>query len=211
MKTFHHKESYKHLFAKQLMYQWLQEYEDRWMYNNYDGNPKWRVVQYFPLSWDAGERDMHMELPFYETSDPYYFTKSKGIIQDKYLRAFASTMWNPDFNRGKILFVPDIVIFENGRAAYIVEIVHKNSISDYKLKTMLRFFGNNIAICEISAEWILSQIQKPNRLDVGPVYQPLESFTESYQRRVKKALSKGPKHYELMEEGLLEAESEDEY
>ena len=63
------KESLLHLYAKQTLHKWLLEAQEP---NNDGGILK-------PFSWRLNY-GIFMELPFYETSDPYYFEQSKGLI-----------------------------------------------------------------------------------------------------------------------------------
>lgn len=105
------------------------------------------------------------ELKFYETSNPYYFESSEGLLPhtgfdsngiDK--RGKDPIKWfNPAYNRGKILFVPDITIFHKGTATVFIEIVHRHHLEQPKLNAIEKFFeGNLIQVYEVSAEQILN-------------------------------------------------------
>ena len=105
------------------------------------------------------------ELKFHETSHPYYFELSDGIITyngvdenrvDK--RGKNPLEWfDKNFNRGKILFVPDIAIFHKGTPTIFIEIVHRHHLEQKKLDAIANFFeGYSIQVYEVSAEQILN-------------------------------------------------------
>lgn len=123
MKQFIEKESYKHLFAKNLLRDWFLEQEK---HNDYC-----EVAQF---NWRSNY-GAYTELPFYKTSDPYYF--ECGL------------------NEGKILFVPDITVFHKGVPIYLLEVVHKHPMPLWKVNQIKKFFNYNIELYEIEAEEIL--------------------------------------------------------
>ena len=145
------RESYKHLYAKKVLAKWCREAEKKSEYC--------RVAQFF---WRANY-GVFKELPFYETSDPYYFECSKGLA------AVGDGPWDmPEkcfikgYDHGKILFVPDITIFHKGTASYLFEIIHSNPVSDEKIKRIKLFFRYHpVEVYEIESEIILRQMQVP--------------------------------------------------
>lgn len=150
-------ESFQHKKAKQLLYKWLVEAER----NKEQGQLcqyKAMTSTFFEGAWyDKNEiiawrksAGVHMELPFYENSSLWYFDYEER-------------------NTGKILFIPDIVIFHQGAPHIIFEIVHKHGISQAKSQKMREYFkDHNIDIQVIKAEFIMSQIRKPKRLITTP-------------------------------------------
>lgn len=148
------KESFKHKLAKELLVSWLNKEQ------------KTKDLCSFDLfKWRCGY-GIHSELKFYETSDPYYFVLSKGINKDvEFNYDNPNNSFIKNFNRGKILFVPDITIFHKGHVAYFIEIVHTNETSIEKLSKIIKFFkGDTPEIYEIQAEEILKQIDIPESL-----------------------------------------------
>lgn len=157
------KESLLHLYAKQTLHKWLLEAQEP---NNDGGILK-------PFSWRLNY-GIFMELPFYETSDPYYFEQSKGLIDYEpieidYTKPYEQIrcqdprgkdplQWfDKTIDRGKILFVPDITIFHKGTPKYLIEIVHTNPVNEYKLQKICRFFdGYTVEVHEVKVHDILN-------------------------------------------------------
>ncbi len=139
------RESYKHLFAKNLLKRWFLEQ---------DTNNDFCSVAQFNWRSNYG---IFTELEFYETSNPFYFELSDGLREYSSERSKNPLDWfDPDFNRGKILFVPDITLFHKGSAVKLLEVVHTNSVPDWKKRRIEKFFaGNHIEVYEIQAEEIL--------------------------------------------------------
>lgn len=137
------KESYKHLLAKKLLAKWLREEDNSNLYCN--------VAQFH---WKSSY-GVFEELKFFETSQVHYFENSKGIIPDIEKDDFYG-LFDPNVDRGKILFVPDITVFQNGYPTYIFEIVHTSPVSAIKRFNMSLFFKNHpVEVLEIKAEDIL--------------------------------------------------------
>lgn len=139
MAKFIENESYKHKLAKELLVKWLTDAND---------NPvtPWGRCVCCQFEWYQNH-GVHTELKFYENSDQYYFE-------------------NPPEVPGRILFVPDIVVFHKGVVGIIIEVVHSNPLSAKKLKDFRNFFGSYPDIYEIEAEEILRQTKIPEKLKV---------------------------------------------
>jgi len=143
IEKFKEKESYKHLFAKELLAKWFQEEEI--------GNDFCNVAQF---DWRANY-GVFTELKFHKNDDPYYFENSEGLF-------------NENFDRGKILFVPDIIIFHKGTPRYIFEVVNTNPVSNFKLQKIKSFFdGHHLELYEIYVDDILKfdKNEKPKFLE----------------------------------------------
>ncbi len=165
-KPFKAQESYLHRFAKNLLVKWLRELEDK------NDSCIFKIEGYNNVIAWRRNYGVYPELKFYETSDPYYFEESKGLIE-----IGAKNIDNPDllfsptFNRGKILFIPDITIFHKGQATTLIEVVNTNSLSDKKLCDIKLFFGDSFfEIFTIKAKDILKQTKTPTKLPFEPVY-----------------------------------------
>jgi len=158
--SYEYHESYKHKLAKELLYSWLLNCEKEKGFC-----PK------LPFGWRTGNYGVFMELPFYETSDPYYFENSKGLIhpfevpnsdpnhQDNFYKTI---------DRGRMMFVPDICIFHKGEVKIIIELVHKSPVTEKKINSMMNFFGkehSGFELWEIEAENVLVQTNLKCELD----------------------------------------------
>lgn len=154
---FEYKESFKHLCAKQLLLSWLRELDEK-----QDG------CTFGPIYWRSNW-GVHEELPFYETSDPYYFELSQGLIgQERKTKHYNHReLFDPTFNRGKLLFVPDITIFHKGTPIHFIEVVHKSFPVRGKVGKMFNFFYPEYScnLWIVGADHILGQIKKPTSLN----------------------------------------------
>lgn len=71
----------------------------------------------------------------------------------------------PFYDRGPIMFVPDITIFHKGQAKIFIEVVHTNGVSKKKANNILNFFKvNHIEVYEIFADNILNATNKHRNL-----------------------------------------------
>ena len=159
-KPFVVQESYKHLFAKNLLAKWLKDEEDR--------EKDFCKLAQFPWRVNAG---IFTELPFYKTSSPFYFENSKGICGGLMKEHPKEPLkWFDNKNKGKILFVPDIVVFHKGTPLYIFEIVHKNPVSPKKMLDIYNFFfGLHYEVHMIEAEEILSNTHVPQFINTTQI------------------------------------------
>lgn len=149
MAKYEPKESYIHRFAKNLL---ARELRDKEKNGDYCGTSA--------FSWRRNY-GVFTELPFYETSDAYYFELSGGLRPDFGVGVGDDPLlwFDPVFDRGKILFVPDITVFHKGQAAILIEIIHSNPVSSEKLKKIQQFFaGNYVELYEASAYNVLARI-----------------------------------------------------
>lgn len=150
---YYHNESLMHKYAKDVLSNRLSEINklnDHCEFNEI----KWR-----------SSYGVFTELKFYETSTPYYFETSGGIKPYLGTNQDGSDKRGKDpldwfdntFNKGKILFVPDITIFHKGTPTIFIEVVHMHHIEHKKLQAIEKFFeGNFIQVYEVSASQILS-------------------------------------------------------
>lgn len=152
MAEFIERESYKHLFAKNLLKKWFLEQ---------DNSEDYCQVAQFKWRSNYG---IFTELKFYETSSPYYFELSGGLkehegFDEKYVdkRGINPLDWfDPAFNRGKIQFVPDVSIFHKGVPVLLLEVVHTSPLTTWKIDNIKKFFdGFHIEVYEIEAEEVL--------------------------------------------------------
>lgn len=162
------KESFMHLFAKNLLVRWLKEAEK--------DSDLLGFSEFCGIEWRKGD-GVFSELPFYETSDPYYFEISGGLLSPaelidrmshplfRGLKSDHISLFKSDFDRGRLLFIPDIVIFHKGTPKYIIEIEYKNPVTPNKINLIADFFRvHSVEIITIHAEQILQQCEKPKNM-----------------------------------------------
>lgn len=159
---FDYKESFKHLYAKKLLLEWLRELDEKQDFCTF-GDITWRS------NWGV-----HEELPFYNTSDPFYFEQSFGLLADEEGIPVSTQkhynhkeLFDSKYHRGQLLFVPDITIFHKGSVKHFIEVIHKSPPNELKLNKIKWFFqykGSYAYIWTIPADHILGQIEKPNSL-----------------------------------------------
>lgn len=161
MGKFVHCESFKHKTAKELLATWLRKLDESEDFCSF-GDVSWR-----------SNYGVHLELPFYEHDEPYYFESSPGLISN------SDNPFRKHYNhqeafdpqqihlRGRLLFVPDIAIFHKGSPSHLIEVVHKSYPSEKKIQEIQTFFdtkGAGINLLTISADHILGQVQEPKSL-----------------------------------------------
>ena len=99
------------------------------------------------------------DLPFHKSDNAYYFEESKGIIpynkRDEKCMNYLN-WFNPDFNRGQLLFVPHITIFHKGSVKYVFIIVDGEDAPYSQLKIMDDFFQGYWNCYQIEADDILN-------------------------------------------------------
>lgn len=142
-------ESYKHLYAKELLFRWLCDAE-----RNYDFYARVAQFQWRP------NYGVHKELKFHDTDDDYYFECSQGLV----IGDDGGFSFDPNFKRGKILFVPDICVFHKGTPWLLFEIKHTHPVPDYKIKAIDAFLSC-AELYEIEADSILNLTGVPDYID----------------------------------------------
>jgi hypothetical protein len=151
-KEFKQNESYMHLFAKKLLVEKLKEIDCKNHFCNF-----------LDLSWRSNY-GVFSELPFHVSDDPYYFELSAGIKDDE------TNEFDPDFDRGRILFVPDICIFHKGTPKYFIEIVHTHETPQFKLDRISLFFKeHSIELYEVSAYEVLSSVNDITNINLKKI------------------------------------------
>lgn len=149
------KESYCHFYAKEILRSWLVQAYKR---NDKMGYPN----KFYIFEWEIDKRmtdcGIKLEYPLLTSTLANGTTEYLGL-----------TTWTkyPDLDKlsdnVRVEAVFDLVICENNRIKYIIEIVHKHICSQAKRDLLATL---DIPAYEISAEWILSQLvdQRPTRL-----------------------------------------------
>lgn len=131
-KVFVEKESYKHMLAKNILFDWLKNENNN--PSNIEGFSKLAQFEWRP------NYGIFKELKFYTTSTSWYFETSGGLIGNITNEIDnANDVFEKSFNRGNILFVPDITIFHKGLPAIMIEIVYTNDLTKEKIKRIRDF------------------------------------------------------------------------
>lgn len=140
-------ESFKHIFAKNLFASWLKKAEN-------ENEDRCYFAQFF---WRKNY-GVFEELPFHATDDIYYFENSAGLV----VNGNGELVFDPDFDRGEILFVPDITVFHKGTPLLLFEIVNTCPVAEEKLIKIRNFFTHSLPfIYEIKADDILKLTEPP--------------------------------------------------
>ena len=155
---FEHKETYIHLLAKEVLKRWLDTSATKRTRTHFDlfsytPNRKSGVFLEYPIvakddynslkySFDVLEPDENNEekterIPTYEECINKYKVKPLSMI--------------------------DLVIIDNEKPKYLIEICYSNPVSKYKIELLKRLGVKNLI--EIDAIDILKQIKKPTRLN----------------------------------------------
>jgi hypothetical protein len=74
---------------------------------------------------------------------------------------------------GKIVFVPDVVCYDNGIVTCIYEVVHSHPLTAYKYGLIQYYCYKNfcdLTVYEVSADFILAQTKKPDRIETMECY-----------------------------------------
>lgn len=154
-------ETHKVKFAKQLLFEWLCNCENE---NGYcpDLSFGWRNPNY----------GVHLNLPFYSSSDSYYFECSGGLIEDKtpYYKSSVDEIFDPAYDRGELLFIPDITIFHKGQAQIFIYVC-KGHLSPFIVFPILELLeGHWVEIYQIHPDSILDHAPGNERLQFTEVY-----------------------------------------
>jgi len=79
----------------------------------------------------------------------------------------------PFFVDGSIVFVPDVAVYKNGSLECIYEVVNSHPITALKYG-MIQYYcymnKTDLTVFEVSAEWILKQCEKPERINSMECY-----------------------------------------
>lgn len=74
---------------------------------------------------------------------------------------------------GKIVFVPDVTCYKNGVLECIYEVVHSHPLTAHKYGLIQYYCYHNfcdLTVFEISADYILAQTKKPERIETMECY-----------------------------------------
>jgi hypothetical protein len=153
------RESYMHYYAKEILQKWL---ISAWKYNDKNSYEN----KLYILEWliDHKEDNYGIRLEY-----PILVKKSGNHVMG------VDHVWSiyPDLNKlsddVKVEAVLDVAIIENGSLKYGLEVVHKHTCSQYK-RDFLKRQCPTVKIYEISAEWILNQLNEPIPPKILPLF-----------------------------------------
>jgi len=168
-------ESYKHKFAKTVLVSWLREIAGAksadavkleplsWRVNR--GGPHFGVWEEYPFAIDSENRLWGDSLVWDETGD--WGDAPGGSHPD-----FKWTLRPPTYDEliaMKLLPVCifDVAIQHKGSIIYGIEVVHRNPVSAEKVAYFKRIHAE---VYEISADWILSRVHRPARLEMIKIF-----------------------------------------
>lgn len=152
-------ESYKHQFAKATLASWLRDGavfdkdqtlgQVSWRVNR--GPPHFGVWTEYPVCLDSQNRLVGVAPVWCEESDQY---------------ENAPPTYDDCIGMGHLpICIYDVAVQHKGLIAHVFEVVHKNYISETKLEYMKRVFETHpFHLHVISADWILSQVRRPDEL-----------------------------------------------
>ena len=153
MNKFVDKESLLHKNAKELLKEWLDKDNNLL---NFQSNETHGVHVEYPIcindkinTWTTRWYLYYSEFNF-DVPDDEYFTYVPTYKE--YIEIF----------KCKPIAIIDLVCTHKGQPHICVEIVHKNKVSDDKAKKLLDAGIDNLY--EISAYWVLSQVEKPKEI-----------------------------------------------
>lgn len=183
-RTFDGKESYSHVFAKELLRSWLTHNwkdVDESLFHN---------IKFF-------DKDTEEEFSLYSQSDFVYLeypitnyfpclidegdTACNSTLESRYEFCTYRSMqiycpcWNcPKFDRKQVKYVCDLAIEHKGIISAIIEVKHKHATPQKKINVI----AEGTSVYEIDAKHILGQIGVPSRLFVTRLYPELKIFSK---------------------------------
>ncbi len=150
-------ESYKHKFAKSTLLGWLREAAAD------QGTPHLGIWEEYPFAIDD-KNEVWGQGPVWDELDWFGLLNEHG---DKFKNR---TPTYDELIGLKLLPVCifDIAIQHKGTIVYGIEVVHKNPVSPTKAAYFNRL--GIISVYEIEADWILSQVKRPDRLSLRKIW-----------------------------------------
>jgi len=183
MPNFSNNESYKHKYAKDLFKEWCDS--SSWVsdggWSSISTNYEYNNGEEVTLNWRSNRmEDAWLEYPIV-VNDNINSIESNwdeiwpGFVEDEDGNPKDERLWNgfvPNYNECKDfnlhpLAVIDIVLPHKGQIAYLIEICHKNPVSNEKLEKLKKLnCSNSFKLIEIDADWILRQTGVPSKLEI---------------------------------------------
>jgi hypothetical protein len=149
-------ESYKHLFAKRVLAEWLRVDNGSPLVSASPNrsNAAKGVYTEYPVCLDPDNKLVGVS-PLWDESDRFYnFNQCVPEYQDCV-----------DIGLLPIV-VFDVVVLHKGYIGHAFEVVHHSPLSKYKRQYLNRIFasGELGTLHVLEADWVLSQCQRPNTL-----------------------------------------------
>lgn len=182
-------ESYKHQFAKTTLANWFREgasfdeYKDlhpvRWRVNR--GAPSFGVWTEYPVClnskneivglspvWDEDNWD---DSEIHDTEDKEPIDFRVHIKPDSLLHVRPPTYHEVLAMSLTPIVIFDVAIQHKGVISDAFEVVHRNGISETKHEYLKRVVGRHyVRVYTIDADWILSRVKRPEKLECRQVY-----------------------------------------
>lgn len=181
MPKFEEKESFTHKLAKELLRKWLAE---SWTCSDNPNTMNCSIdfINQKGESQSVNWRAQYITLEYPITKDfPMNIDETHSCKKNKecFWQCEKGYRWsNIDycpclkceyFDKSQILYIVDLAIGHKGLTSCIIEVSHKNPISDIKAQTLRQMMNNEcggLTAFEIEAHHILGQIKKPKKLYV---------------------------------------------
>lgn len=153
-------DTYTKLFAKQLLAHWLQS-QDKTQ----------DACCLGPFHWRSNY-GVFVDLPFHKSDEPYYFEASAGLMDFEGQRPENKLEWfKPGFNRGRLLFTPDITIFHKGSASILIYIEDDKQMSVTEMGNIETFFeGHHVELYAVSAKEVLSKHAPATQISASQIF-----------------------------------------
>lgn len=150
--SFNHKESYIHLYAKEVLKKWLDTECDKKTRTHFN------LFRYEPDRISG----VFLEYPIVKKDDYNSLDYSFDILEPDIVEM---PSYNDCINKYDVkpLSMIDLVIIDKNKPKYLIEICHSSPVSEYKIKLLKSLGVTNLI--EIQALEILKQIKKPSSIN----------------------------------------------
>lgn len=145
-------ESFAHHAAKKIFLEWLRESAKHAVNEG---------ASFCDIEWRVNRGS-----PEYGVFDEYPLTKDFTVVWDETEHVFEKGYPDYDWmakNHGKGFRIADIAIQHKGMISHIIEIVHKNGLSEEK-EDFYYSLPFQPTVYAIPSHWILSQVAKPTKM-----------------------------------------------
>jgi len=112
---------------------------------------------------------LKLKKPHFKQNETGYHKSAKQILASW----VDGILEQPFYVEGKIVFVPDVTVYKNGVLDCIYEIVYSHPLTAHKYGLIQFYCYKNfcdLTVYEISADFILAQTKKPERIEVMECY-----------------------------------------
>lgn len=153
-------DTYAKHFAKHLLAKWLK-----------DQDTTQDACALDPFRWRSNY-GVFVDLPFHKSNEVEYFETSSGLIDYEQERDKDPLKWfRPGFNRGPILFTPDITIFHKGSPKILIYVEDDRTMSITEMGNIETFFeGHHMELYSVSAKEILGKHTTATQISASQIF-----------------------------------------